>query len=78
MQKAAQRFGRSGESKRSSALHVKVFDRYIIRKFLGTFMFSLVLLIAIVIMFDVIERLDAVINAPLRETIFKYYWNYYS
>ena len=76
MQKAAQRFGRSGESKRSSALHVKVFDRYIIRKFLGTFMFSLVLLIAIVIMFDVIERLDAVINAPLRETIFKYYWNY--
>lgn len=56
--------------------HVKVFDRYIIRKFLGTFFFSIVLLIAIVIMFDVIERLDAVINAPLRETIFKYYWNY--
>lgn len=55
---------------------IKVFDLYIIKKFLGTFFFSIVLLLAIVIMFDINERLDAVLNAPLKATIFQYYWNY--
>ena len=31
----------------------KILDRYIIRKFLGTYVFSIVLLLAIVVMFDV-------------------------
>ena len=32
---------------------VKTFDLYIIRKFLGSYVFSIVLLLAIVVMFDI-------------------------
>lgn len=55
---------------------LKIFDLYIIRKFLGSFVFSILLLLAIVVLFDVQEKLDAVINAPLKATIFQYYFNY--
>ena len=37
----------------------KILDRYIIRKFLGTYVFAIVLLLAIVIMFDINEKLDS-------------------
>lgn len=55
---------------------VKVFDIYIIRKFLGSYIFSILLLLAIVVMFDVNEKLDAVLTAPLKATIFDYYLNF--
>lgn len=55
---------------------MKVFDKYIMRKFLGTFFFSILLLSAIIVMFDVNEKLDAVISAPLKDTVFQYYWNF--
>lgn len=55
---------------------IKRFDRYIMRNFLGTFFFAILLLCAIVIMFDCNEKLDAVLTAPLKETVFKYFLNF--
>lgn len=54
----------------------KILDRYIIRKFLGTYIFSIVLLLAIVVMFDINEKLDTFIKAPLKATIFDYFANF--
>jgi len=55
---------------------VKLFDQYIIKKFLGTYVFSILLLLAIVVMFDINEKLDAVITAPWKETVFDYFMNF--
>lgn len=54
----------------------KILDRYIIRKFLGTYVFAIILLLAIVVMFDVNEKLDAFLKAPLRATVLDYYVNF--
>ena len=54
----------------------KILDRYIIRKFLGTYVFAIILLLAIVVMFDVNEKFDAFLKAPLRATILEYYVNF--
>lgn len=55
-----------------------ILDRYIIKKFLGTYVFSIVLIISISVVFDVNERLDKFIskNAPLKEIVFDYYMNF--
>ena len=55
---------------------VKLFDLYIIKKFLGTYIFSILLLLAIVVMFDINEKLDAVLTAPWQETVFDYFMNF--
>ena len=57
---------------------LKKIDLYIIRKFLGTFFFSLALIVIIVIIFDITERLDDFIEkkAPLKEIVFSYYMNF--
>ena len=57
-------------------LKVKKFDIYIIKQFLGTFLFAILLLSAIVVMFDINEKLDAVLSAPVSETVFKYFMNF--
>lgn len=56
----------------------KILDRYIIRKFLGTFFFSLALIIVIAIVFDISEKIDDFIErkAPLDKIIFEYYANF--
>lgn len=54
----------------------KLLDRYIIRKFLGTYVFAIVLLLAIVVMFDINEKLDAFIKAPLQATVVDYFLNF--
>ncbi len=57
---------------------LKRLDTYIIAKFLGTFFFSIVLILSIAIVFDLIEKLDNFFdnNAPLEEIIFDYYLNF--
>lgn len=55
---------------------VKKFDWYIIKNFLGTYIFAILLLLAIVIMFDINEKLDAVLTAPLKDTVFQYFMNF--
>ena len=55
-----------------------IIDWYIIRKFLGTFFFTIVLIILIAVVFDVSEKLDDFLesNAPLRKVVFDYYLNF--
>lgn len=57
---------------------LKIFDRYIIRKFITTFAVTLGLFIIIIIVFDVSEKLDDFLQkqAPISEIIFLYYLNY--
>ena len=55
-----------------------ILDRYIIKKFLGTFVFSIVLIISISVVFDINEKIDKFItnNASLHEIVFDYYLNF--
>ena len=57
---------------------MKKLDWYIIKKFLGTFFYSLLLIICIVVIFDVSEKIDDFLEkeAPLRAIIFEYYFNF--
>jgi lipopolysaccharide export system permease protein len=57
---------------------LKIIDFYIIRKFLGTFFLSILLVIVIAIVFDFSEKLDDFIehNAPAKAIIFNYYMNF--
>jgi len=54
---------------------VKRLDWYIIRKFLGTFFFSIVLILSIAIVFDLTEKMDDFFEnqVPLQEIILDYY-----
>lgn len=54
----------------------KILDKYIIRKFLGTYIFAIILLLAIVVMFDINEKFDSFVKAPLDATIFDYFLNF--
>lgn len=53
-------------------------DWYIVKKFLGTFFFSISLILLIVVVFDISEKIDDFIekDAPLRGIIFDYYINF--
>lgn len=55
-----------------------ILDRYILRKFLGTFFFSILLIICIVIVFDISEKIEDFITheVPIGEIIFDYYLNF--
>jgi lipopolysaccharide export system permease protein len=55
---------------------MSILDRYIIGKFLGTYIFAIMLILAITIIFDVNEKLDAFLQAPLKATIFDYFLNF--
>lgn len=51
---------------------MKKLDLYIIRKFLGTFFFSLVLILCIVVVFDLSEKLEKFLEneAPVKAIVF--------
>lgn len=51
----------------------KIIDWYIIKKFLGSYFFSIILILAITVVFDTNEKLDAFMKAPLRAIIFDYF-----
>lgn len=53
-------------------------DRYIVRLFLGTYFFTIVLILAIAIMFDVTEKLDKLMQpeVPVRAIFLDYYLNF--
>ncbi|MEL0025636.1 MAG: LptF/LptG family permease, partial [Schleiferiaceae bacterium] len=52
-------------------------DWYILRKFLGSFVLTMVLILSIAIVFDISEKLDDFQNgAELHEIIFDYYINF--
>jgi len=54
---------------------VKRLDWYIIKKFLGTFFFSIVLILSIAIVFDLTEKMDDFFEnqIPLKEILLEYY-----
>ncbi len=58
--------------------YLKRLDRYIIAKFIGTYIFSIILIISISIVFDVNENLAkfTTYNAPLKAIVFDYYANF--
>lgn len=55
---------------------IKKLDSYIIKKFLGTYIFAIILILAITVMFDINEKLDAFLKAPLKATLFDYFLNF--
>lgn len=55
------------------ALNFTILDRYILRQFLGTYLLATILFLAVIAMFDVTEKLDAFLTAPLKETLFDYF-----
>lgn len=58
--------------------YIKRIDWYIIKKFIGTYFFSILLIISISIVFDVNENLAkfSQYHAPLRAIVFDYYANF--
>ena len=60
------------------SLRITTLDWYIIRKFIGTYFFAILLIIGISVVFDVAEKLDDFLNreAPLKAIIFDYYLNF--
>ena len=55
---------------------LKTIDRYILKKFLGTYVFSNILIITIIIIFDISEKIDNFIYAPMSEVIVDHYLNF--
>ena len=51
----------------------KIIDMYIIKKFLGSYFFSILLILAITVVFDTNEKLDSFMKAPLEAIIFDYF-----
>ena len=57
---------------------LKRLDRYIIGKFLGTFFFSIVLIMSIAVVFDLTEKMDDFFEnqVTIKEVVFDYYLNF--
>jgi lipopolysaccharide export system permease protein len=57
---------------------LNILDRYIIRKFLGTYIFSIMIFIVIVVIFDYVEKIDdfTTTKAPMNKIINDYYLNF--
>jgi lipopolysaccharide export system permease protein len=72
------RNGKKGIRKTLDLLKLKRIDKYIIGKFLGTFFFSLVLILTIAVVFDFAEKIDNFMerSAPVKAIIFDYYFNF--
>lgn len=57
---------------------LKKIDIYIIKKYLGAFLLSMLLIISVSVVIDISEKLDDFIdhNAPIKEIVFDYYVNF--
>lgn len=57
---------------------LKILDRYILGKFLGTYIFAIAMITVILVVFDYAERVDNFTesHAPLSDIIFDYYINF--
>jgi len=61
-----------------SFLGLKKIDIYIIKKFLGTYFFAILIIISIAVVFDVSEKVEDFIekSAPFKAIVFDYYMNF--
>ena len=59
-------------------IRIKKLDKYIIGKFMGSFIVALLLLTVLVVIFDLSEKIDDFVakDAPVKEIIFDYYLNF--
>ncbi|HOP04909.1 MAG TPA: LptF/LptG family permease [Tenuifilaceae bacterium] len=59
-------------------LGLKLIDIYIIRKFIGTYFYAILLIVGIAVVFDVAEKMDDFMEkgAPLNAIVFDYYMNF--
>ena len=57
---------------------LKRLDTYIIKKFLGTFFYSIILILSIAVIFDVVEKIDDFYdnNAPFKAIVLDYYLSF--
>ncbi len=57
---------------------LKILDKYILKRFIGTFFFSIALMLCIFIVFDISEKLSNFISEkiPVKEIIFDHYLNF--
>ena len=57
---------------------LKILDRYIIRKFLGTYLFAIAMIIIVVVIFDYVEKIDGFTqtHAPFKSIMLDYYLNF--
>jgi lipopolysaccharide export system permease protein len=55
-----------------------IIDKYIIRKFLSTFFFAILLIVVIAVIFDLTEKMDDVIEKeiPIKALVVDYYFNF--
>jgi len=58
--------------------NLSILDLYIIKKFLGTFFFTIALIVAIAVVFDLSEKIDNFLEneAPFSKILFDYYLNF--
>jgi lipopolysaccharide export system permease protein len=70
--------GKKAFRKAIGSLKLKIIDFYIIRKFLGTFFFCLILIMTIAVVFDFTEKIDNFMekSAPWQAIVFNYYPNF--
>jgi len=61
-----------------ASFKMRIIDGYIIRKFLGTFFFCIILILTIAVVFDFAEKIDNFMekDAPAKAIIFDYYFNF--
>ena len=71
-------YGKKIIRKALSKTGLKIIDIYIIGKFLGTFFFSIIIILSIAVVFDFSEKIDDFIEngAPFSEVAFDYYANF--
>ena len=57
---------------------LKILDRYIISKFLGTYIFAIAMIIIVVVIFDYVEKIDGFTqtHAPFKSIMLDYYLNF--
>ena len=62
---------RNRNNRRPYNFHITTLDWYIIRKFIGTYFFAILIIIGIVIIFDISEKIDDFVDkeAPLRAVV---------
>ncbi|MEQ1733677.1 MAG: LptF/LptG family permease [Bacteroidia bacterium] len=55
-----------------------ILDKYILKKFMTTFIYAIALILVITVVFDISEKLDDFIDnkAPIKEIVFDYYVNF--
>ena len=58
-------------------LRLRILDRYIMRKFILTFLGSIVMIVGIIIIFDISEHIDDFVSrqAPLKAIVLDFYLN---